>query len=247
MVKEAFVKVEEPAASSSSLETGHIGVDWLSDSALLCVCLPGPLWRLDRLVPPLESIRPPCLVCMSAFPVSLGGISLCTPHFPFQIGRLECYNDQGKIINCSFVLAAAWTGENKLMVMKPYRVRFRRWVWCDLPSSGEELSSQGSPLWAQARSQLTELQHILMLKCCFFHCFQTQHPPTHSPCRVIIHPLLPKGQNIVVFAVLLSFLHSPFYHHIDVMDHDALCCAFSVESTHLFSLKLQCVTFSKNI
>lgn len=91
--------------------------------------LAGPLWRLDRLIPPPESSRPPCLVCMSAFPFSLGGISLSTPPpppTPFQTRCLECYTDQGKIINCPFVLAAISTGENKLMVMKPYRVRFRR-------------------------------------------------------------------------------------------------------------------------
>lgn len=88
--------------------------------------LAGPLWRLDRLIPPRESNRPPCLVCMSAFPFSLGGISLSSlslssPSSPFQIRRLECNTDQGKIINCPFVLAAISTGENKLMVMKPYR------------------------------------------------------------------------------------------------------------------------------
>ncbi len=41
--------------------------------------LAGPLWRLDKLIPPRESCRPPCVVCMSAFPFSLGGISLSPP------------------------------------------------------------------------------------------------------------------------------------------------------------------------
>lgn len=49
-------------------------------------------------------------------------------------------------------------------------------VWCDLPSSGVEPSSCSSPLRTEACSQLTELQHILMLKCCccfFFCCYQS--------------------------------------------------------------------------
>lgn len=197
MLKEAFVKVEEPAASSSSLETSarQSGLTVRFSSFVCPSRLVGPLWRLDRQIPPRESSRPPCLVYMSAFPLfSWEGFHCPPPPFPpssppFQIRRLECYTDQGKIINCPFVLAAVSTGENKLMVMKPYRVWFRRWVWCDLPSSGVEPSSRASPLWAEACSQLTALQHILMLKCCccFYFSPKSYRAATCSTCWLIIH------------------------------------------------------------
>lgn len=127
-----------------------------------------------------------------------------------------------KIINCPFVLAVVSTGENKLMVMKPYRVRFRRWVWCDLPSSGVEPSSRGSLQRAEARSQLTELQYILMLKCCFFYCIQTQHishlqhlltngRENKQHCTDSFHI---KGWNIILFAILIKTFHSLFYNEL---------------------------------
>lgn len=93
--------------------------------------------------------------------------------FPlFQIRRLECYTDQGKIINCPFVLASISTGQNKLMVMKPYRMRFRRWVWCDLPSCSVQPPSRDSPLWAQGLQPARSPEHKC---CCVFHCFPTLH------------------------------------------------------------------------
>lgn len=144
------------------------------------------------------------------------------PPTPFQIRRLECYTDQGKIINCPFVLAAISTGENELMVMKPYHVWFRQWVWCALPSSGVELSRRGSPLWAEACSQLTEIQHILMLKCCCClpHCFQTlhisylEHLLTNNTCmwrepKAVIHFILRVGILMYLQFQYLSFIHFP--------------------------------------
>lgn len=71
MLKEDFVTVEEPVASSSSLETIGSRMEGLSDLALFFVSVSWVHCKgLDTLVPPEESSRPPCLVCMSAFPFS---------------------------------------------------------------------------------------------------------------------------------------------------------------------------------
>lgn len=145
MLKEAFVEEERLAASSSSLET----VAGLSDSALLCVRLVSRVhcgdWT-DWSHHQNPAVLPALYACQPS-PFPWEGFHCQPPHppTPFQTRCLECYTDQGKIINCPFVLAAISTGENKLMVMKPYRVRFRRRLWCDLPSSGVEPSSRGPP------------------------------------------------------------------------------------------------------
>lgn len=71
----------------------------VSFSSFVCPsCLVGPLWRLDRLIPPHASSQPLCLVCMSAFPSSLGAISLSSPGFKSH---------------CLWMLH--WSGKNNLL------------------------------------------------------------------------------------------------------------------------------------
>lgn len=77
MLKEAFVKEER--TGGQLLVPGDSDRTVRFSSFVRLSRLVGPLWRLDRLIPPPESNCPPCLVCMSAFPFSLGGISLSTP------------------------------------------------------------------------------------------------------------------------------------------------------------------------
>lgn len=159
-------------------------------SSFVCLSrLMGPLWRLDRLIPPPASSHPPCLVCMSAFSFSLGGISL-SPLPPPKNRCLECYTDQGKIISCPFVLAADSTGENKLMVMKPYRVRFRQRLWCDLPSSRMELSSRGPPTvsWGPQPADRT---------------------PAHSNAKVFLLQPFPPNPTQLLQHLLISYTCGP--------------------------------------
>lgn len=90
ILNEAFVKVEEARASSSSPETVAGRVDELSHPhSFVCPShLAAPLWRLDRLIPPRESSRPPCLVCVSAsslLPVSVFIVLPPTPTSPFLL------------------------------------------------------------------------------------------------------------------------------------------------------------------
>lgn len=167
---EVFVKVEELAESCSSLGSGRQSGRSVTFSSFVHVSgLAGPLWRLDRLIPaPPQLRRPPLYACQTppphhpTFPWE-GFHCLSSLLHCFQIRCLECYTDQGKIINWPFVLATCSTVENKLMVMQPYRACLRRWVWCDVPCSGVELSSRNPLLGARAHSQLSKLQLFLLL------------------------------------------------------------------------------------
>lgn len=231
MLKEAFVKVEELAASSSSLETVAGRVDGLSDSPLLCVRLVSRVhcggwtgWSHHEnptVLPALYACQP------SPFPWEgfHCPLSLSSPSSPFQIRRLECYTDQGKIINCPFVLAAISTGENKLMVMKPYRavqtvgVMWFAFQCCAavqprLPAASWGLQpADGDPAHSNA-------QVLLLL--------QTLHSSTCSTCWLIIRVDVERANTVTLIGFILSVVFQ-FYSPSNRSSHPALFTARSLQ------------------
>lgn len=113
------MKVEEGAASSSSLEPA----EW-TDCHISCLCVSisscGSIVKPGQ-ADPTSGIQPSSLPCMHVSPPSSPCEGFHCPAPSSSQTRLhERYNGQGKIINCPFVLATSLTGENKLMVMNPY-------------------------------------------------------------------------------------------------------------------------------
>lgn len=176
---------------AGSLETVAGRVDRLSDSALLCVrfvswvhCGGWTGWS-----PPRGSNRPPCLVCMSAFPFSLRGISLSSPPPPSNQTPWMLHwsrkNNQLPFCFSSHLNRTKKTYGNEALscVVQTVGVMWFAFQWCgavqlQLPAANRGLQpADRAP--AHSNAQVLLLLLLLLLP--------KHTAPTFSTCSLIIH------------------------------------------------------------